>query len=450
MGYHLFNIMLNALFSVFLYWIGLRVFKDRWKALAAALLFTVHPIHSEPAVFVSAIGDVLAGVLMAGGLLCFWENGGRESVGRYLCGTGLFVLALLSKEVSVVFPVLVLATDVIVRRIPLRWDLIFRRLPLFILSFAYLSIRFFVFGKFAQAKLIYGWDMSVVVPSAIKLIPHYLGQLVYPYNLCPDDNFFKIALSFWEPVVWGTVLGCLAAGVIILISWRGARALAFGAAWFAITLLPAMQIVPLGTFCADRYLYLPSAGFCIVVVCIFSATARLMSRGEGGRRFLLMLLAFAFAVFWGVRAPVQNLVWRNDVVLYRTMTRCAPHSYRAHNDLGKALVKRNRLAEAAEEFEMASEINPADDNMVRNLGRVYGRMGRYEDAERAFIRAYLANPNRSESLLYIGLAREKMGHREEAMEAYREYLGRWPGEELVWRRLEVLEKELIVDGQSAK
>lgn len=439
--YHGANILVNAMFCVLLYFICLGVFGDRWKSLAVAALFAAHPIHSEPVAFVTANADMLAGLLLAASLLCLRMRNGEKNGALYVPGLILFAAALFAKEVAVVFPVMVLADDVLVRRERLRAKLISSRLPLFLLSLLYICIRFFLIGETEQARLIYGWSPSVVVPSVIKLIPHYLGQLTYPASLCPDDMSYKIALSFREPVVWGTVIGCLLATAAFVRVRRTRRPAVYGAFWFAATLMPVMQIVPLGTFCADRYMYLPSAGFCIACVALAAWAIEAMKINERACRIILIAIAAAVAIFWGMRTPAQNRIWKDNLTLYTNMTQCAPKSFKAENDLSKTLVKLERYDEALVHSKRAFELNPSDGNLAMNLGNMYARLGSYGEGRAAFIDAYSIDASNTSALLRAGFLSEKMKDYESAARIYGLYMQIDPNDTTIRARVDEVRKK---------
>lgn len=441
-AYHGFNVALFTICCLLFYWVAFGLFKDVWPALAAALLFAVHPLHAEPVAWISGMEDLLSGSLIFAALLCFMKDRGGTAARWTIPGVLLFALALLSKELAVVFPALVVAADLIITRVPVSWKYALRRVPLFILSVVFLMVRFYYIGVVGQARLIYGWAPGTVIPSVIKLIPHYLGQFLYPSGLCPDFTSFRLAHSFTEPAVWGTIIGIPAAFAIFIYAWRRAPLAAFAMAWSGITIMPFLHIVPIGTFCADRFMFLASAGLIILLVYIVTAMADKAARNPSGRAVIMAAVCGIIGVFWGMRTPAQNRIWKDEETLYTAMTQCAPRSYYAYNKLGYTLAGQGRFDEAESAFIKAKSISPRTAVIWLNLGKVYAMTGRLEKAEHAFDTARALEPNNVDTLMKLALAREKLGRTQQAAQTYKQVLKINPGHKQAKARLDVLDRLL--------
>lgn len=434
--YHIFNIILYCICAGLLYFVALEVFgRERWKALAAAALFAVHPMHVEPVAWISGMEDLLCGALLLSALLCFMNDRGGERLGLYAAGCALFILGLLSKELAVVFPALVVAADLFLKRIRLSWKLVLMRLPLFILALAFLGVRFYAIGVVEQAKVIYGWQMSTVIPSVLKLFPHYLGQFANPANLCPDFGAFTLAHSIFEPIVLATIAGLLAATVVFFIALKRSRVLAFIIAWFAITIFPFLHLVPIGTFCADRFMFLPSAGACLFVALAFSAVSGAAKKNPAAKFVIFAVLVSATALFWAAHIPKQIAIWKDEVTLYTAMTQCAPRSYYSYNKLGYALADKKLLDESEAAFQKAAEINPSNIVIWTNLGELYGRQGRFREAEAALVNAHNLDPANTTIMLRLAIAVQNQGRYAEAADIYSQILQRSPDNAEVRERL---------------
>src|SRR5215472_6343345 len=112
-GYHLLNLLLHAGVTWLLYILLQELFAS-WSegkavAFAAALLFAVHPIHTEAVAWVVGRAELLAaGFLFAGWILHLRDR----PVASLVCFAG----ALLSKESAAVFLALVLVGDYAIGR----------------------------------------------------------------------------------------------------------------------------------------------------------------------------------------------------------------------------------------------------------------------------------------------------------------------------------------------
>jgi tetratricopeptide (TPR) repeat protein len=169
-------------------------------------------------------------------------------------------------------------------------------------------------------------------------------------------------------------------------TWRRAPLVAFGAGWFLITAVPVLDLVPLSfreMGLADRYLYLPSVGWCLALACVLAA---ILERGDGAdrgwwRRFgwtavVAMVVLYSW---WLLRyAPV----WRDNFALYARMEQVAPRSPTPPLNLGLAYFRANDLARAAVAFERAVRLNPALQRPRAILALTYVLQGRLQDGSR--------------------------------------------------------------------
>ena len=114
-GFHLTNIILHCVSTVLLYFLALLLLKEfhvkapELIALISSILFAVYPLHVESVTFISARGDILAAMFLFLGFSLYILSYRRIF---YLLLAGIcFLLALLSKEIAIVFPIIILSFD---------------------------------------------------------------------------------------------------------------------------------------------------------------------------------------------------------------------------------------------------------------------------------------------------------------------------------------------------
>lgn len=160
--FHLMNVALHAAVVLVLFALTRRMFGDRRLAFAAALIFALHPIHTESVAWIAAVTDL---ELTFFTLLAFWLylGAGRrragESRARFLLQhallAGTFLLALLSKEQALTLPFLATVYEHFYRHDRARTRLtqkVLRYLSLWLLAGAYLGFRVRFFGALAPAS----------------------------------------------------------------------------------------------------------------------------------------------------------------------------------------------------------------------------------------------------------------------------------------------------------
>ena len=329
-GYHLGNVVLNALNVCLLFLFLFRSTRRYDFALVVAALFGVLPIHVEPVSWVMGRKDMLSAFFVLAALLAQTaELDSEEARGRRVFfGLSLvFVaLALLSK-ISAVSLVVVLALHRIF--LPdLRGERssdepadLFRATTKTLLRLAPHGIVtagiVLWYGRILNAYGVTGWrGLGPTDPEHLwnvaRFAPLTFGKYVRQTFLIDQPSLFYRWPHVEIPLTQGELLTSLLIGVFVI----GAviyclvrrRDLAFYLLSFLGFLVPYFGIVYVGFWSADRYVYLSS--FCLVAI----ATAVLMElhrRTEGPVRALILAVPIGFGLSSVVYTLQHQGVWRD-------------------------------------------------------------------------------------------------------------------------------------------
>lgn len=430
-GFHAVSIGLNAIASVLVLGASSSLLAQgsgsdgRRLALAAAaaLLFASHPIHAEAVAWIGGIPDLCCALFC---LSCFWSYAAASSDRGlslpYVASLGLFLLATLSKEIALVFPLVLLA-----------YDLAFRRARLGILRGAgrylgfasvtllYLLLRWNALGGLAPVRRhpeIVGGD---VVLNALPLFAAYLRKLALPLDLS--------AFYAFQPVTsWGSTAAlvsiAVAAGFAIaglVLCAKGAASAFVAWAMVIVPLLPTLYIPGVGENpFAERYLYLPSVGFVWLLVV---AASRL--RPPAARMAVAACGALLVAV-WTAGVLARVTVWESDLTLWQDAVVKSPEAPIAHYNLGAALLGARRFDPAVKEFETAVRLSPSPLAWT-SLGTAYREAGRPGEAVLAFRAALSMDPRLEAAYDGLGLAYIELGQPGAALEPLGVAVGLAPG-----------------------
>jgi tetratricopeptide (TPR) repeat protein len=226
---------------------------------------------------------------------------------------------------------------------------------------------------------------------------------------------------------WGRIAGAtavLAAGTALALATIRRRPwLAVGWAWYLGTLVPVIGLVQIGLQArADRYTYLPLTGVFVAAGWEFAHWA---SRGGGGRkgsagkaRAPMLALAIVLVAACAAQSRRQVMYWRDSLTLFRHAIEIAADNYVAHNNLGGALEKRGRYAEAAEHYRESLRLR-GDAMAHYNLGGALAKMGRLDDAIGHWQEAIRLTPGFAKAYYNLGLAWELKGNPDLAAACYR-------------------------------
>lgn len=403
-GWHLMNLLVHTTATVLVYRVLRRLGGGVAVAGFAALLFGVHPAHVESVSWISGIPDPLAALFYLPALLWYVRHRQEGAGGvRWLAlSITFFALSLLCKETAIVLPA-VLAAWELARGGGDGWaararGAAIRVAPYVAVAVFYLPLRYAVLGKFGWKHPfmtnVPDWAIWMTVP---QVVVRYLQHLAAPFNLSLyyGTSFVKGAsdASFVLPAL---ILLALAA-----LLWLFRRRLS-AHMWVALVMLfaPLLPVLNLKVFhqeyiVQDRYLYLPSVGFCYLVALLL---ARLAER----RRAHALALGALLLVAYGVGTILQNRVWHDAVALWSRAVPYAPDIAPPHYNLGIAHARHGDHAAAREAFLTAARIDPNIAAVHNNLALAQDKLGDEAAALASLERALALNPELHEARNNLG------------------------------------------------
>lgn len=416
-GYHFTNVVIHALCSLLVFGVVRRTFgregPDDAVPLAfwSAALFAVHPVHVEAVAWITGRTDSCAALGYLGALYAWLRAfDGHARWWWFPLGCVGAAWALLSKESAATLPA-VLALCLWFRDRDGDRDiapLLRRCAPAALLTVAYLVARGMVLSSVTNHPL---WGGSVWTNglTSVSLVGPYARLLVLGTPLLAVyEEHIRTALA--DPAVLaGLGIIVLTLGAISL--HRRLPRLAFGAAWIALTLLPVMQIIPFKVLLAERFLYLPSVGWCVIVAAGLSALAR-RQRAAAATCGVIIVGAYALGAVRHVPA------WNNDFALFTDSLEKAPHATEAVMALARAHLDAGQYPEARDWYVRATELAPQYYLAWYNRGLAHLNVGEQEEALAAFGEATRADPTQLKAWWPYGRAAYALDNLPVAVDAF--------------------------------
>jgi tetratricopeptide (TPR) repeat protein len=427
-GYHVHNLVWHALSTVLLFFVLRKLSGQSWLSFFTALIFAVHPIHVEAVTNISNRKDLLCMAFSMAAFAAYDRFVNEDAARRWLWLIGAILawgLGLFSKEVAVSLPLALIAYEYIF--VPRERHFLLRKPYLLcagLIASGTLLVWYVLIGfnltDFERVRTLQGYEGELSIPALLLTSPiafwKYVQLLLWPAELCPD-HLVRLSVSLLEPrtlFAWAALLALLA---LTLVSFRRERLLAFGVVWMLLHYLPVSNIIPSAYIVADRYMYIPSAGFCLVLVSLGATLHRYLHRhapqlaiGVSGAAAVLLVAGYS------IRTLTYNVHWKDQGTLWEYTLTCNPRSFRAHNALGNYYQKMGLAQDAIEHFTGAAALGYAE--AYCNRGTVLFELGRYEDAIRDCSRAIRKLPDRAEFYYNRGNAYQKSGNLEKAIEDY--------------------------------
>lgn len=384
-GFHLVNVLFHSLNSILVLLISYRLVlksglsdidpKAKFIALGAGLIFALHPINSESVSWVSALPELSFTFFLLASLYFYLTSEGTGL--KYFFSLGFFLLALLSKETAMALILIIPVYELLIRgdKGGFRWK---TYLPYLIVAILYMIVRTYVLGGLTAQKNI---DLSLY-ESAINVFPlvtSYFLKLIFPLNLNVLYEFHPIR-SITELSVILSLLG-IAVLVIALYLLRRTRLIVFLIIWILIPILPVLYVPALSaTAFAERYLYLPSAGYALLLS--YFLVNLFYLKGSVIYRYIAIVAALSILVVFTVSTLDRSSVWRDDLTLWTDSVKKSPLSTNVHYNLAWAIQRSGDTSGALEHYHAAIKLDdkPYYPDAHYNLAKIYYSKGHLDEA----------------------------------------------------------------------
>jgi protein O-mannosyl-transferase len=424
MGFHLFNILVNALVVASVFYAGRTLFKDHWAVTLAALVFALHPVHTETVNWIAAVPDLEATLLFVAAFLMY-ASAQRNWKTQALV-VMLFVLALLAKEPALMLAPVLICYEHLAREGHHQTkfaEKLRRYLPVCVAAVAYLGLRIALFGKLAPVLQHAQISWMTAIYSAFSLIAEYTKLLVWPARLSAFHVFHASGSPTSPGVLAGVGIVAVCAG-FVMVTYKQWPEGAFCVIWMALTLAPVLNARWMAAnVLTERYLYLPSVGFCWLAGRAAKKVWDVPGRGTIYRvptaRWVIAAAGVTLAFLSATTVWSRNRIWHDDATLYAQTLKTDPDSYIMHLNLGTTDFAARDFASAEQELHRALELRPDSTNVLNALGCVYMEQGRLDEADAALQKAIALKPTWTDPHFNYGRLLLKTGQDGEALSQFR-------------------------------
>ncbi len=379
--WHLVNMLLNAM-AVALVYLLVLLLGDAQLGFWAALLFALHPMHTEVVAWIAAMPELLCAIFLFAALIFYHRaRSGTQPAWPSFISAILFVCALFSKETALLFPVILAAYEFLYQGVPLRE---LKRKALWILPSlgivtVYVFARIAALGSFApnsgvQRGHLTPWELFLAIP---QVTGRYIGKLLVPIGM---NYFYSFPLTTklgWASLGGLALLASFAAAALLLRKRQ--PLLAFFLAWFLLTLAPALSLNTVGeNFFTERYLYIPSLGFSVVAAweCLW------LFRKPDAKATKVLVGGMVAAVLIFCAAQIERRIpaFHDNFTLDSITVLQSPNASIPHGGLASAYYERGDVDHALEHGFKAVALNPDFEIARINLAGYLSDKGRYPEA----------------------------------------------------------------------
>ena len=440
-GYHVVNIFIHILSSVFLFLLVYRTLnlpslKENYGpnaysiALLATVFWALNPIHTQAITYIVQRMASLAAMFYVAGMYFYSLFRTSESrATRYLSGIMIpvcFLLALGTKENAAMFPISLFLYEVILIQADpaefLRknlWKLLVALLVTLAIGVIYLyakggSIFFFLKGYDNRP-----FNLSQRLLTEARILIFYVTLLSYPMpGRLSLVHEFPLSNSVLNPIsTLLSIIAILGSVTLSLVFAKKLRIISFALLFFVLNHLIESTIFPLELIFEHRnylpsmFLFVPAAAGLVFLINFYS-----------NRRFMRNVIAgFVCLVIIGLghSSYIRNVVWKNEHTLWLDAVDKAPNVFRPHHNLAKYYQTTGNEDLAIKEYQEALS-KPATNSRLEkfityyNLGKLYADRKEYEKALEYYEKSISINPRFADTYNNMGVLMETLKRPDEA------------------------------------
>lgn len=443
---HFVNMILYALVGYFIFLLMKRLLSGShiFLPLTISLLFIAHPVHTEVVANIKGRDDLLAFLFSVMAMYYILRYCSENKNVLLITGLFSFLLALLSKESSIMFLFIIPMMLILFKKAPGK-KVFAIVLPLIFITIIWLMWRTHVINSMitpVDKGIIGGFNNSVLstnnmfsrVATGLYLQLLYMQKLIIPVPLSHDYSFNQIpvipAVSIKSFV---SLLVILSLFLIAFMVIRKRKTISFGIFYYFFTIAIVANIfIYIGVAFAERLLFTPSFGFAMIEgVLLYKLTVKGVTKNQDFRSFVtgnkvFMMILLVILCLYSVKTISRNSDWKNNFTLFSADVPHSPNSARAHYNFGTELInhsvketseekRKEDLTQAVAELKKAFSISPGYLDAMNNLGSTYQKLDMLDSAIAVYAKVVEIDSNYRKSDFALGLCYYKTGKFREAI-----------------------------------
>ncbi len=419
-GHHIFSLLIHFTAIYLVYQIIKVLTKEDKIAFLTALFFALHPVHCESIDSIAFSIDTLGTVFMLCSFYFYVKRAqGAEAQGQkqFLLSLVFCLLAVYTQELTGILPLLIFWYEFCFHKHEIsKKEMMIRVFPYVLIIFVYFLCKYFALGEIFKGKYIYDsfyLTMFVSIKALAKyvylsLFPivlthnHVISKGIYSFDVLDFDKYYVVSQSIFD---WQVILSLIGIGLLVYVMLQCLEKkplISFAVGWFFLSLLPVMNILPSGVYFAERYLYIASVGFCLLMGLYFNRLYT--AKGKVGKieySLLAVGLISVICLVYGWRIWLRTAEMKDEITVFQSAIKANPTSALMRNDLGIIYAQNNQQEKAIARFQEALSLRESPVTYFA-MAEAYAGMGQNEKAESSLKMAIKLDPEFADA--YYNLA----------------------------------------------
>jgi protein O-mannosyl-transferase len=384
-GFNITNLILHILVALLFYQVVSTLFKNENLALAAALIFSLHPIAGETVNFhAGGRNTLLCACFILLSLLFYFKD---KRIAAAICFAG----AIFSKEFGLLLPAVLFVYDRFIKNEKPR---LISYLPFLIPIVLYFILRSYAVEK---ANLLTSFNLTESLWLSPYLVIKYLLHMVYPFNLSVLYDINTNIIYAASALVGIIMLVCTA------YYFRKHGEVVFSISWFLLFLLPVINIILLqaASMMADRYAYFSLMGFALALAFIICKA----------RKEVTIVIVLIICVAYSLVDIRRNNYWKDDHAFYSQMIKDSPDMALGYNDLGIYYFKKGDMVNAEKYLTIAGTKKDITARLLGANAAIFWQADKLDIAEKLLLRQLELEPSNPQSYIMLKMIYDKKGNK---------------------------------------
>jgi len=377
-GYHLTNIFIHIANVILVYLLIISIFGSQKLAFFSALIFSVHPMHTESINWIKNRIDMIATFFMMLSFLFFVRfEKEKKNFWFYIVSIISFFFALLSKEISVTLVGVIIAYAIYF--VPKEnWEKTsLLVIPYFIMSIIYFVVTQIMLKKGLNIPAISRLDIYTNVLLVFKTIAYYIKLLIFPFRFNLDRDIDLPKFLFEPGMIFSTIAVFVSLWAVYYF-YKKNKVISFFILWFFITISPVSNIIYLAPRpIAEQRLYLSSIGYSAILVSLIYYIYEFF---RFNKEIFVKIIIYGVSCVFFISGFIRNFDWQDEARLWESVVKTSPFNARAWVNYGEAYYLKGEIEKSRECFEKALDIAPDFAMANRGLAFYYFKKG---DAQKA-------------------------------------------------------------------
>lgn len=379
--YHIANLLYHLISVIILFYLLMRLIDNFQIAYLLSVIFAIHPVLTNAVVWIAGRNDVLVGLFSLLSLLYFIKYIKKDDISNLIIHIFFFLMAILSKEVALILPILFLVYFYLFNKEKYNVSLIYKLgLPWIVLIAVFQLVKSNIIKE--VENLTYG------LPAIIKnvnVIPEVIFKVFWPINIS------VLPTSNQHSTIIGSIILILLLSLPFIITRLDKKKYYFGLFWFFLFLIPGLSVYYSDQ--ENRFNYLDSRLYLPIIGLILMCAEVLRVYEFNFIKSPKKVLTLAIILFFAILTFFQSKKYENAVTFAESAVLSNPNKPFFYHKLADHYFQTKEYPKAIENISISLKLDP--DNMMyrKNLILAYANLKQYDNAIRSINDALIIKPN---------------------------------------------------------